>query len=201
MPGAKPRVIRSGNGNSQPFHLETPVQVFSPTGETVAWTMPLTSSRFQKPDHYKTQKRIWDWVNSERSTGCPRKWGGVSKPGLSLGGKTIYRERTKQNKREHQDKTQQLWAAQSGAWHGVSWVLGTECPPPPFWWEGDGASLGAQGLIFLHPWFRQVLMYPSSSEWKVLKLSLEDRFTCDCFGGGQTTWYLEQGEKQSPLFS
>lgn len=156
---------------------------------------------FQKPDHYKTQKRIWDLVNSERSTWCPRKWAGVNKTRLSLGGKSM--------KTENKAKEEGAWGQDRASVGGTIWSLTWSVlrsghwmpPPPPFWWEGDGASLGAQWLIFLHPWFRKILMYPSSPEWKVLKLSLEDRFAGNCFGGGQTTWYLEQGEKQSLLFS
>lgn len=129
--------------------------------------MPLTSSRFQKPDHYKTQKRIWDLVNSERSTECPRKQAGVSKPGLSLGRESMEREnKAKEEEAWGQDRASvgsTIWSLTWNILKSGHWV--PHPPPPLFWWEGDGARLGAQWLVFLYPWFRKILMYPSSSEW------------------------------------
>lgn len=200
MPGAKLRVIRSGSGNSQTFFSwDCSSSLFTNRRNSSldhAFDL-LAGSRSQTTRSHKRGYETW-WILREAQCvpGNGLEW--ISQDLVWEGG--VWRERIKKKKREREDKTEHLWVAQSGSWRGAFWSVGTECLPPILVGR-DGDHLGAQWLIFLHPWFRKFLMPPSSTEWKVLTPSLEDRFACDSLGVGGNTLSGTGREKQPLLLS
>ena len=79
--------------------------------------------------------------------------------------------------------------------HPEVWAAHT---PHPLWWEGEGASLETQ-LIFYSPNQESFNIFLQPLSDGLLKLPLEDRFSCDCSRKGSQSGIGNQG-KTVPIF-